>query len=58
MEINECVMYVNFGDPRSRGREMKHKKHKNGDFRFENLLICLQLKNHLAYTTEICTQCG
>ena len=28
MEINECVMCANFGDPRSRDRKLTHKKHK------------------------------
>ena len=41
-------MYANFGDPRSCDRELRHhKKHKTGDFWFENLLIRLLLKNHL-----------
>ena len=28
IRMNESVMYVNFGDPRSRDRESRYKKHK------------------------------
>ena len=45
MGINECVMCANFGDPRSRDCELRHKKkHRRCDFWLENLLVCLQLK--------------
>ena len=32
MGINECVMRVNFKDPRSRDRELRHKKHRKMHF--------------------------
>ena len=32
MEINECVMCANFGDPRSRDRELRHKKNRKMRF--------------------------
>ena len=42
MGINECVMCANFGDPRSRDRELNNKKYiKKCDFWLENLLIRL-----------------
>ena len=48
-------MYANFGDPRSRDRELRYKKNiKNGDFWLSKVLICL----HLACTAEICTHVG
>ena len=34
-------MCANFGDPRSRDRELIHKQTKNGDFLLEILLIRL-----------------
>ena len=52
-------MCANFGDPRSRDRKLRHQKTlKNGNFWPKNLLIRLELKNHLASKAEICTQCG
>ena len=56
IRINESVMCANFGDPRSRDRELRAKKTiKNGDFLFENLLLVirLQLKSHLMCKAEI-----
>ena len=42
MEINECVMCANFGDPRSRDRELIRKKNIiNYDFGLKNSLIRL-----------------
>ena len=41
MGIDECVVCANFGDPRSRDRELTQKKKKNGDFCLENLVIRL-----------------
>ena len=58
MRINETVMCANFGYPRSRDRELSHKTTKKCDFWLENLLIRLQLKNHLVCEADICTQCG
>ena len=46
MGINECVMCANLGEPRSHDREFRHEKNtKKCDFRLENLLIRLLLKN-------------
>ena len=45
MRINESVMCANFRDPRSRNRELRHKKKiENGDFWLENLSIRLYSK--------------
>ena len=42
MGINECVMCAHFGDPKSRDRELTHKKtFKKYDFWLENLLFRL-----------------
>ena len=43
MRTIESVMCANFGDPRSRDRELTHKQKtlKNDDFWLENLLIRL-----------------
>ena len=41
MRINESVMCANFGDSRSRDRELTDKKTENGDFWLEILLIRL-----------------
>ena len=57
--INESIICANFGDPRSRDHELRHKKtHRKRRVGLENLLICLQLKNHLTCKAEINTQCG
>ena len=59
MGINECVMCANFGDPRSRDRELRRKKNnKKCDFWFQNLLIRLLLKKHFACTAKLVHNVG
>ena len=57
IRINESVVCANFGDPRSRDCELRHKNIK-GNFGFENLLIRSYLKNHLTCKAETWTQYG
>ena len=52
-------MSANFGDLRSCGHELRHKKNiKNGDFWLENLLVRLQLKSHLMCKANIVHNVG
>ena len=51
-------MCANFGDPRSRDRELRYKKIiKNGNFWLQKLLNRLQFQKHLTCKAEIWTQC-
>ena len=52
-------MCANSGDPRSCDRQFTHKKEeKNGNFWVENLLIHLQLKDHLTCKAKVWAQQG